>query len=160
MPKATSGGRMVEVFLLEQIGKFSAGSKAKVKKGYAAHYLVPKNKAIYATGNENFMQSRTQEIEEKHSKLNEESNKILQKLKDLFADKPLTLQRASGMRGILYGSISAPNIADELKTKYDISIDRKNIVFNPIKTIGEYFATIRLYGATTFKLNISITGLS
>jgi large subunit ribosomal protein L9 len=152
--------RKIKVILMEQIRKDKPGTSVYFKKGYALNYLIPQGKAVHVVGNENLVESMQKELDEKHSKLQNESQNILNKLQELFAANPLIMERASGMRGILYGSISASDIAKELDAKYQIHVNKKDIVFNPIKVIGNYTSKIHLYGDIVFKLPISIIGLS
>ena len=70
------------------------------------------------------------------------------KLDDKGAKIPFDVK--VGDEGILFGSVTAAHLAEALGAQ-GIEVDRKSISVDPVKTIGAYEATVKIYkgiGAT------------
>jgi large subunit ribosomal protein L9 len=123
---------------IKNIGK--EGDIKEVSDGYARNFLLPKKLALPAT--ESAMKQAT---DAKLKKL--ETEKIEQEktneLARIISGKKIII-RAKEKKGKLFGSITAKNIAQELK-KEKIEISEKSIIIkNPLKKIGEYEIKINL----------------
>ena len=46
--------------------------------------------------------------------------------------------------GVIYGSVNSLQIADELQ-KLGFDVDRKTIIVKDVKSVGDYFATVKLH---------------
>jgi large subunit ribosomal protein L9 len=129
---------------IKNIGK--EGDIKEVSDGYARNFLLPKKLALPAT--ESAMKQAT---DAKLKKL--ETEKIEQEktneLARIISGKKIII-RAKEKKGKLFGSITAKNIAQELK-KEKIEISEKSIIIkNPLKKIGEYEIKINLdYGISS-----------
>jgi large subunit ribosomal protein L9 len=72
--------------------------------------------------------------------LNEEMGSVA----EVLAKVVLTFGTKAGETGKLYGSITHQMIADAIKAKTGITVDRHQIDVEPIRTLGEKKAHIRL----------------
>ena len=77
---------------------------------------------------------------ERRAVLNNELGGIAAMLEKLT----ITFPSKAGETGKLYGSITHQMIADAINKKLGTTVDRRQIEVQPIRNLGEHFATIRL----------------
>lgn len=132
----------MKVLLIKDVFKLGrAGDIKKVADGYGRNYLLPQGFAVLATAGalKQIEQIRTQ-ANARRSLLNEEMGGVAESLKDIV----LTFAVKAGETGKLYGSITTQMIADAIKEKTQIEIDRRQVEAEPIRVLGEHKAHIRL----------------
>ena len=115
----------VEVILTSSIVGLGAESdQVKVTAGYARNYLLPQGLAIPMTqSNKKRLESlRKRRAEREASEFNTmtELAKALSKLVAVISVK-------TGDDGKLFGAVTAGTIADQLKTQFDITLDKRKI---------------------------------
>lgn len=131
----------MKVILLDNvIGLGRAGDIKTVKDGYARNYLLPGKFAEIATkSKEHHLQKIAAGLAEKAKKFHE--NAVA--LKAQVEKESLEIKSKAGEEGKLFGSITHADLAAILKEKgYDI--DKKKILIDHIKLLGEYDARIKL----------------
>jgi len=145
-----------QVLLREDIDNLGArGEIVRVKAGYARNYLLPRNLAVEATAN-NVRQIEGEKAalakrEAKERGTAELQASQLQKL-------TLTFERKVGEAGVLYGSVTSMDIAQELKDQ-GYEVDRRKIVLRePIKRFGNYSVAVRLHREVTVELPVKVLG--
>ncbi|HSQ34335.1 MAG TPA: 50S ribosomal protein L9, partial [Peptostreptococcaceae bacterium] len=125
----------MNVILLKDIkGTGKKGEVINVSDGYARNYLFPKKLATEANNNNLKVlneKKKSQEIkEQKEYELAVELGKKMEEL-------DVTMYSKAGEGGRLFGSITAKDIADELKKKHEITIDKRKILLeDPIRSLG------------------------
>jgi large subunit ribosomal protein L9 len=132
----------MKVLLIKDVFKLGrAGDVKKVADGYGRNYLLPQGFAVLATAGalKQVEHIRTQ-ANARRSLLNEEMGSVAEGLKDIV----LTFSVKAGETGKLYGSITSQMIADAIKEKTQIEIDRRQVEAEPIRVLGEHKAHIRL----------------
>lgn len=145
----------MKVILLDNIK--GVGKKDEVinaSDGYARNYLFPKKLAVEAN-NENMLKLKAKQngIEYKKSIEREEANKLADKLKELT----LTLKVKAGENGKIFGGVTAKEIAENLKSQYNIEIDKKKINLpETIKNLGTVTVDIKLYEGIVGKLKVEV----
>lgn len=136
-------------------GTGKAGEVVKVNDGYARNALLPKGLATEAT-NENIKRLEKQKKLEAEKKAEEKAA-----AKDLAAkleDVKIVIKTKSGEGGKLFGSITSKDIADEAKKQTGFEIDKKKIQLkNPIKNIGTFDITVKLYPEVVGTLTVVVT---
>src|SRR6266852_8339126 len=126
-----------EVILTHNIVGLGAESdQVRVAAGYARNYLNPQGLAIPLTGsNKRRLESLKQRRAEREAhELNTmtELAKSLSKLICVVAVK-------TGEDGKMFGSVTSGTIADQLKTQFDVALDKKKIhLEEAIRTLGEH----------------------
>jgi len=145
----------MKVILLDNIkGVGKKDDIINASDGYARNYLFPKKLALEAN-NENMLKLKAKQngIEYKKSVEKEEATKLANKLKELT----LTLKVKAGENGKIFGGITAKEIAENLKTQYNIEIDKKKInLSETIKTLGTTTVDIKLYEGIIGKLKVEV----
>lgn len=136
---------------IETLGRL--GNVVEVKAGYARNYLLPKGLALKNT-QENI--NRMVYIRKKHEeklaleKLSAEEQK--KKLEALV----LEITKKAGENDVLFGSVTTMEIADMLEAK-GLTVDRKRVhLSEPIKKLGEFSCTIRLFEGVDAKVPIQV----
>ena len=132
----------MEIILKEDV--INLGYKndiVKVKDGYGRNYLIPQGKADIAT-------------ESAKKVLAENERQRAHKLAKIKADAEAQAAKLNGVKvvisakvnedGTIFGGVGAAQVAEALAAK-GFEVDRKAIVAETVKTIGEYTATINLH---------------
>ena len=58
----------------------------------------------------------------------------------------------------MYGTVTAKEIAEQLKKQFGIEVDRRKInLADPIRAFGTYLADVKLYPEITGQLRVSVT---
>ncbi|MCL2818268.1 MAG: 50S ribosomal protein L9 [Actinomycetia bacterium] len=134
----------MKVILTQEIkGRGGEGDVVEVKRGYAVNFLFPKNMAIKATeGNLKQLELRRHNIEKREVSRLSDANKAVEYL----TDKEVVIPMKVGEEGRLFGSVTAPMIADALHEIHGVEVDRRKIeVKAPIKELGEHHVDINVY---------------
>ena len=133
----------MKVILLQDVkGKGKKGQMLEVSDGYARNFMLPKKLAIEATADAiNTMRMNDKATAEKAAKERAEALEISKQLRAMI----LTVTAKGGGAGRLFGSVTNQEIADALKAKTGIALDKRKIVINdPIKSVGTYTVTCKL----------------
>jgi large subunit ribosomal protein L9 len=142
----------MKVILLKDVK--GVGKKDEVintSDGYARNFLFPRKLAEEATDN-NIHRVNLKNEAERKKKL-EETEKAQAQAKEL-KNKVIKIKTKSGEGGRLFGSITSKDIAEEIKKQLNLEIDKKKLVIDSIKQLGEYTAELKLYPeiSTTIKI--------
>ncbi len=146
----------MKVILKEDIkGLGKEGDIANVSDGYARNYLIPKGLVVVASsGNIRSLK----QLKKTAAKKQEKAIAAAQKLKDKLEGLTVILDAKVGETGRLFGSISNKDIAETLRKKHKIKVDRKKIVLRePIKELGDYTLTVKLHPKVSTKINVEVT---
>lgn len=133
---------VMKVLLLKDVYKLGrAGDVKKVADGYGRNYLLPKNLAVLATpGALKQAEYIRAQATIRRAALNEEMGSVAEVLSKLT----LAFPSKAGETGKLYGSITTQMIVDAIKSKSGVSVEKHQIEIEPIRTLGEKKALIRL----------------
>ena len=145
----------MKVILLQDVkGKGKKGQMLEVSDGYARNFMLPKKLAIEATADAiNTMRMNDKAAAEKAAKERAEALEISKKLREMT----LTVTAKGGGAGRLFGSVTNQEIADALKAKSGIALDKRKIVLSdPIKSVGTYTVTCKLGYEITAPLSVKI----
>ncbi len=133
----------MKVILMQDVkGKGKKGQMIEVSDGYARNYMLPRKLAVEATADAvNTMKMNDKAAAEKAAREKAEALEISKKLREMT----LVVTAKGGGTGRLFGSITNQEIADTLKAKTGIALDkRKIIIADPIKNVGTYTVTCKL----------------
>lgn len=132
----------MKVLLLKDVYKLGrAGDIKKVADGYGRNYLIPQGLALPATeGSIKLAESIAKRATEQRAVLNNE----LKSVADVLAELSLDFSVKAGETGKLYGSVTSQMVADKVKELKGLEIDRRQIVMEPIRSVGEYKIPVHL----------------
>ena len=144
----------MNIILLEKIKKLGdIGDEVKVKSGYARNFLVPNNKALYATSeNRKYFEEKKTDIKSQNDKLIKDAK---EKLKTLFGQEVILIRAASDS-GQLFGSVTTKDIVNSLAEK-NISILKNEIDLNKsIKNLTYENVTINLHPEVSCEIILNV----
>ena len=144
----------MEVILRDYVEKLGKrGEIVKVSDGYARNYLLPRKLALPATeGNRKHVERERKIMETREAEEKSQAEAIASRL----ATIDITIARRVGDTEQLYGSVTATDIAEFLKTK-GFEIDRRKLILpEPIKTIGEHDVPLKLHREVTAPLKVKV----
>jgi len=96
-----------------------------VADGYARNFLFPQKLAVmYTAHSDKIRDLQQQEAKEKEQQIKEEAQQVANKLNEII----LVFEARFSEDGRMYGTISTKQIADELKDKYKIIIDKRKFI--------------------------------
>ena len=145
----------MKVILLQDVkGKGKKGQMLEVSDGYARNYMLPRKIAVEATADAvNTMRMNDKAAAEKAAKERAEALEISKKLRDMT----LVVTAKGGGAGKLFGSVTNQEIADALKAKTGIALDKRKIVISDsIKNVGTYTVQCKLGYEITAPLTVKI----
>ena len=133
----------MKVILLQDVkGKGKKGQMLEVSDGYARNFMLPKKMAIEATPDAiNTMRMNDKATQERIAKEKAAALETSKKLRELT----LVVTAKGGGNGRLFGAFTNQEIANALKAKAGIELDKRKIVLNDtIKNVGTYTVTCKL----------------
>ncbi len=132
----------MKVLLIKDVYKLGhAGDVKKVANGFGRNFLIPQGLAILATpGTLKQVDQIRKKAAERRAVLNNELSGVASQI----SGKVFTFASKAGETGKLYGSITTQMIADAINQKLGTNIDRHLIEVEPIRTLGEHKARVRL----------------
>lgn len=145
----------MKVILLQDIkGKGKKGQMLDVSDGYARNFMLPRKMAIEATPDAiNTMRMNDKATQERIAREKAEALALAKQLRELT----LVVTARGGGAGRLFGSVTNQEIADALKAKTGITLDkRKIIIADPIKAVGTYTVTCKLGYEISVPLTVKI----
>ncbi len=149
----------MQVILLENIRKLGAvGDTVTVKNGYARNYLIPNQKALYATqGNIDYFEAQKKDIEARNNEKRAEAETLKAKIHEQYV---IILQQA-GDDDRLYGAVTVSSIATALSDKIEENIERRIVALHdPIKYIGIHKVEVHPHADVIAELFINVARTS
>lgn len=147
----------MKIILTARVSGLGAiGDIVEVKNGYAKNFLIPNNKAICLTkNNEKLFEAKKSEFE----KANSDQLKLANETKSkLIAQNIIVIENASD-DGRLYGSVNSSIIADKINEFLGSKQVAKNdiILEAPIKEIGVYSTKVDLHSDVDFSVKVVVS---
>ncbi|MBQ8379447.1 MAG: 50S ribosomal protein L9 [Clostridia bacterium] len=144
----------MKVILLDNIK--GVGKKDEVinaSDGYARNFLFPKKLAIEAN-KDNLVKLKAKQDSNQHKKDLEKAKAI--EIADRLKDITLKIRVKAGDNGKIFGGVTSKEISENLKSQYNIDIDKKKIVLKEtIKVLGTVNVDIKLYEGVLANLKVN-----
>jgi large subunit ribosomal protein L9 len=148
-----------EVILTHNIvGLGGESDHVKVASGYARNYLFPQSLAIPVTGaNKRRLEVLKQRRAEREAHEFNTMTELAKSISKLIA----VVSIKTGEDGRMFGAVTNGTIADQLKTQFDIALDKKKIhIEKPIKTLGEHEVELRLHAEVVATLKVRVESIT
>ena len=145
----------MKVILLQDVkGKGKKGQLLEISDGYARNFLLPRKLAVEATADAmNTKKMNDKAAAEKEAKERAEALEVSKQLRETV----LVVTAKGGGAGRLFGSVTNQEIAEALKAKTGIHLDkRKIVVADPIKSVGTYTVQCKLGYEISAPLTVKI----
>jgi len=144
-----------EVILTHNIvGLGGESDHVKVAAGYARNYLYPQGLAIPVTA------ANKRRLEVLKQRRGERESHELNTMTDLaksLSKLVCVVTAKTGEDGKMFGAVTNGMIADQLKTQFDVSLDKRKIhLDHPIRALGEHEVQLRLHQDVTTTLKVRV----
>ncbi len=146
----------MKIILRQDVENLGAiGEIVTVKAGYARNFLIPNQLAYLATaGAIRTLETEKKQYEGKMAKARQAAERVAAQL----ADMQITIPMQVGEEGRLFGSVTAPMIAQELELR-GFTVDRRNITIeDSIKTLGIFEVKVKLFADVIAPLKVWVIG--
>jgi large subunit ribosomal protein L9 len=144
----------MEVILKEDVANLGhRGDVVKVADGYGRNFLLPRKMAMQATeANMSVIEQMKSAAARRSATEKAQAEELVAKLEPVV----LSFTRKSGENGQLFGSVTSADIAGGLETK-GFEVDRRKIQLSePLKSLGEYTVSIKLYREVTAHVKVQV----
>src|SRR5579859_7134478 len=144
-----------EVILTHNIVGLGAESdQVKVAAGYARNYLFPQGFAIPLTSAN---KRRLEALKQRRAVREADELNHMTELSRSLARLVAVVTVKTGEDGKMFGSVTAGTIADQLKTQFDVTLDKRKIhLEQAIRTLGEHEVELRLHHDVVTKLKVRV----
>ena len=144
----------MNVILREDIaGVGRRGDIVTVADGHARNYLLPRGLALVATEgavNQANAMRRARDLREANDR------EAARTVAEALTARAFTVKAKSGNEGRLFGSVTTADIASALAAQAGVTLDRKKIVAQPIRTTGSHTALVRLHADVECTIKLSV----
>lgn len=149
--------RNVQVVLKEDLPNVGAsGDLVKVKPGYARNFLIPRGLAAMATkDNVKRIEHEKRVAQGRAVKRRASAEGLAAALRGL----KLKIAAQVGEEEKLYGSVTSRDIEEALVEK-EFEVDRRKIVMDPIKELGDHKVTIKVASGVDAEIDVEVVAKS
>ncbi|MGI6603821.1 MAG: 50S ribosomal protein L9 [Firmicutes bacterium] len=132
------------------------GEVVNVNDGYARNYLLPRKLARVATASSlKEVENRRRREAEKEARAAQEAKELAQRL----AGRTVTIAARAGEGGRLFGSITNQDVATAVEKELGLTVDKRRVEMKePLKALGSYTVTLRLYTEVTADITVNVVG--
>ena len=146
---------MKVVLLADVKGVGKKGELINASDGYARNFLLPRKLAKEA--NAQAMVELKNAEASKAYKVQTETEEA-KRTADALSGKTVKITAKAGQGGRLFGSVTAKEIAQEVKNQFGVDVDKRKIgLDSDIKAFGTYPVEVKLYGGVTAKLSVMVS---
>ncbi len=136
---------------VENVGR--KGDLVNVSDGFGRNYLIPKKLALEVTpSNLKMIEIERQALKRKLEKERLSFQETIARLEQLV----LVFERKSGEKDMIFGSVSAADIKDELD-RLGFDIEKKKILLEePIRRLGNYTIPVKVFHDDKAMLRVEV----
>ena len=122
--------------------------------GYARNFLFPKGLAVPAdSGNMNNLKAKNESVAYRKGEDLKEAKEIAERMKNITIKIPVK----AGDNGRLFGAVTAKEIAETLKSDFNITVDKKKVLLSEsIKVAGTTRVEIKLNEGVTASVLVMV----
>lgn len=135
------------------VGVGKRGDIVEVADGHARNYLLPKHLAMPASEGAASQAKAMRRARDLRDAADRES---AQTVASALVAKTIVITAKSGTEGKLFGSVTTSDIAQAIHAQANISIDRKKLHVEPIKSLGTYSVSVKLHSDVEFPVSIEV----
>lgn len=129
------------------------GDICEVKDGFARNYLFPKGLAIVASDGAVSQAAAMRRARDLRDAADRES---AQTVASALVPTTITVKVKAGAEGRLYGSVTTADLSEAIEAQTGISIDKRKLSFDAVKTTGTYSATVKLHSDVQFPVSFNV----
>ncbi len=129
------------------------GELVNVSDGYARNFLFPRKLAAEANA-QAMSELKNKEDAERYRIATETA--AAKKNAAEIEGKTIKITAKAGQGGKLFGSVTSKEISEKLQSEYGITVDKRKITMDDIKTFGTYQAEIKLYTGISATVYVAV----
>lgn len=144
----------MKIILIEDVQNLGyKDDVVEVKNGYARNFLLPTKKAILATESAlKQLAEKQKQQAQKMAKIKADAEALAEAVK---ASGALEFAVKASEEGKIYGSVSNAQVAEALAAK-GANVEKKQIVLDNIKVLGEYVAVAKLHREVSVEIPVKV----
>jgi large subunit ribosomal protein L9 len=136
---------------LAAVGK--RGDTCEVADGYARNFLFPRGLAFKATDG---AMAQATAMRRKRDLKDAADRSAAETIASKLVASTIKISARAGSEGRLFGSITNADIVAAVQTQTGVALDRRHIMGDAIKTLGEHSVTVKLHSDVQFPLRLEI----
>lgn len=146
----------MKVVLKQDVKKLGKkGELVETSDGYARNFLFPRGLASEA---DNRAMNELKNAESSKQFKIDTQIKQANAAKAKLEGKVFELKAKAGSNGRLFGSVTSKEIAQEIKTRYSVSVDKRKVTLDAdIKSFGTYNAKVKLYNGIVANIKVQVS---
>lgn len=147
--------KRVQLVLNQDVIKLGkAGDLVEVAPGYARNYLIPQKMAVNVTpGILKQVERRREKERIRQLELKQQAATIKTALE---AVDRFTIRKQVGEGDAIFGSVTAPEVAEVIQNVTGHEVDRRNITLPEIRETGIYKSEIKLHPEVTAVIQVQV----
>ncbi len=136
-------------------GHGKKGELVNASDGYARNYLLPKGLAVVADKTSiNALEGQKSAAAFHKNQEKQQAQELAEKLNEIT----VTFSAKAGENGKLFGSITAKDVAEQIKMQHHLIVDKKKLVLpEGIKTLGVIQVPVKVYPEISATVKVSVT---
>jgi large subunit ribosomal protein L9 len=136
---------------LTGVGK--RGDIVEVSAGHARNYLLPRGFAIPASDGAVSQAKAMRRARDLRDAADRES---AQTIASALVAKTIVVPAKAGAEGKLYGSVTTADVSEAIQAQANITIDRKKLHAEPIKSLGTHTVVAKLHSDVEFPVTVEV----
>ena len=147
--------KRIQLVLNQDVRKLGrTGDLVEVSPGYARNYLVPKGMAFHVTpGVLKQIEFRKAAELQRLAELKQEAEKQKTALDTIGVFK---IQQLAGEEDVLFGRVTAADVADLILQNSGHEVDRRNIDMPEIRKLGTYTVEVKLHPEVMAQVKLEV----
>ncbi len=144
----------MKVILLKDVKSVGKADQiVEVSDGYARNCLLHKGLGVEATPKNLNDLKLKKKSEEKAAA---EALAAAQELGGKIGASKVTVGIKIGENGRVFGAVSAKEVAEAVKSQLGLDIDKKKLIMNPFKNMGNFTVGVKLHPQVTAELAVTV----
>lgn len=139
---------------LDGVGK--KGDIIEVSDGYARNFLLPRGKAIVATGG---IEAQANAMRRSRDLKDAKDREAAETVARTLVPKVIRITAKAGTEGRLFGSVTTADIVSAVNEQAGVELDRRTLHLDePIKSVGTHEVPVRLHADVQFRVQVEVVG--
>ena len=136
---------------LDGLGK--RGDIVDVADGYGRNYLLPRGLALKATPGAVDQAAKMRRARDLRDTADREAS---QTIATTLVPKVITITAKAGTEGKLFGSVTSADVVEAVREQTGISLERRQVETDPIKSLGQHTVTAKLHAKVSFPITVEV----
>jgi large subunit ribosomal protein L9 len=136
---------------LDRVGK--RGDIIDVSDGFGRNYLLPRGLAFRAS---NGAVEQAAKMRRARDLRDASDREAAQTIASRLVPKVIRITAKAGSEGRLFGSVTAADVVSAVAEQTGVTLDRKHLDLDPIKSTGQHTVTAHLHTDVSFPITVEV----